>query len=54
MDVAEEQMIRDIAALRAEAAELKAEYQHATGAAKASLQAKVAAANAKPGAAVQR
>lgn len=46
-DIEDAQIERDVAAFKAEAAELKAEYNQATGEAKAKLQAKIDAAQAK-------
>jgi ABC-type phosphate transport system auxiliary subunit len=47
MEVVDEQIERDVTALQAELAELKAERDRATGEARAKLQAKVDAAKAK-------
>ena len=46
-DIVDAQFERDVAALNAELAELKAEWKQATGEAKAELQAKIDAAKAK-------
>lgn len=46
-DVADAQIDKELAILKAEIAELTAEYHHASGHAKASLQAKVSAADAR-------
>ncbi len=46
-DIEDAQIERDVMALKTEAAELKAEYNQATGEAKAKLQAKIDAAQAK-------
>jgi uncharacterized membrane protein len=53
-DVADAQIDKELAAIKAEIAELKAEYHNASGHAKTSLQAKVAAADARLEKALQR